>query len=362
MLFSPLTIRNTTFANRVWLAPMCQYSATDGVPDDWHLVHLGARATGGFGLLLTEATAVVPEGRISPQDTGIWNDEQTDSWARIVAFVHRENTKIGIQLAHAGRKASTYRPWSAVQGSVPESDGGWPTVAPSAQAFDGYAEPVALTIDELAGVVAAFRAAAQRADRAGFDVVEIHAAHGYLLHQFLSPLSNARTDGYGGELAGRARLLLEIVAAVREVWSDKPIFVRLSGTDWVEGGWTIEQTVELTGWLQSAGVDFVDMSSGGNVRDAPIPVEPNYQVPLASAVRREVAIPVGAVGLITEPEQAEQIIAGGHADVVLLARAALRDPAWPHRAAHQLGLTHGQIDYASQYVRGSWPDPAPAVR
>jgi 2,4-dienoyl-CoA reductase-like NADH-dependent reductase (Old Yellow Enzyme family) len=361
LLFTPLTLRGTTFANRVWLAPMCQYSAVDGVVNDWHLVHLGARAAGGFGLLLTEAAAVVPEGRISPQDAGLWNDEQTAAWRRVVDFVHGQDTKIGVQLAHAGRKASTYRPWSDTPGSVPVENGGWPTVGPSAVAFAGYREPAELTDSDIADIVSAFVDSAVRADQAGFDVVEIHAAHGYLVHQFLSPRSNLRTDSYGGDLAGRSRLLLDIVHAVRAVWGEKPLLVRLSGTDWVDGGWDIEQTTELSGWLAAAGVDLIDMSSGGN-EPASIPVGPNYQVPLAAEVRHRVDIPVGAVGLITEPQQAEQILADGEADVVLLARAALREPAWPFRAAHELGLTHHQIAYPPQYRRGSWPDPVPAAR
>jgi 2,4-dienoyl-CoA reductase-like NADH-dependent reductase (Old Yellow Enzyme family) len=359
LLFSPLTLRGTTFANRVWLAPMCQYSAVDGVPNDWHLVHLGARATGGFGLLLTEAAAIVPEGRISPQDAGLWNDEQVRAWARIVDFVHGQGTKIGVQLAHAGRKASTYRPWAPAGGTVPVEEGGWATVAPSDAAFPGYQAPAAMTEAQIADVVRAFADAAVRAGQAGFDVVEIHAAHGYLLHQFLSPRSNRRTDTYGGDLAGRSRLLLDIVHAVRAVWGDKPLLVRLSGTDWIEGGWDIAQTTELAGWLSAAGVDLIDMSSGGN-EPASIPVGPHYQVPLAAEVRRRVDIPVGAVGLITEPQHAERVLADGEADVVLLARAALREPSWPFRAAHELGLTHSEIHYPPQYTRGSWPDPVPA--
>lgn len=361
LLFTPLTLRGTTFANRVWLAPMCQYSAVDGVPGDWHLVHLGSRATGGFGLLLTEAAAVVPAGRISPQDAGLWNDEQAAAWARIVDFVHGQDARIGVQLAHAGRKASTYRPWSDTQGSVPVEDGGWTTVGPSDTAFAGYRAPEALTTAEIADVVTAFADAARRAAAVGFDVVEIHAAHGYLLHQFLSPRSNLRTDSYGGDLAGRSRLLLDTVRAVRAVWGEKPLFVRLSGTDWVDGGWDIEQTTRLSEWLAAAGVDLIDMSSGGN-EPATIPVGPNYQVPLAAEVKRRVGVPVGAVGLITEPQQAEQILADGEADVVLLARAALREPSWPFRAAHELGLTHHDIAYPAQYTRGSWPDPVPAGR
>ncbi len=359
LLFSPLTLRNTTFKNRIWLAPMCQYSSVDGFPNDWHLVHLGARAAGGFGLILTEATAVLPEGRISPDDAGIWNDEQARAWQRITDFVHRQGTKIGVQLAHAGRKASTYRPWAASDGSVPDGDGGWSTFGPSPLAYPGYARPYELSLNEIGEVIDGFRAAAVRADEAGFDVVELHAAHGYLLHQFLSPRSNTRDDGYGGELVGRSRLLLEVVEAVREVWTDKVLLVRLSGTDWVDGGWDIDQTVELSRWLKAAGVDLIDMSSGGNEAKAPIPVGPGYQVPLSAAVRRLAGIPTGAVGLITEPEQAEEILQDGCADVVLLARAALREPAWPQRAAAALGVAAAEVGYPAQYLRGAWPNPVP---
>jgi 2,4-dienoyl-CoA reductase-like NADH-dependent reductase (Old Yellow Enzyme family) len=352
-LFEPITLRSLTVRNRVWLAPMCQYSSTDGMPTDWHLAHLGARAVGGFGLILTEASAVVPEGRISPQDAGIWNDEQAEAWARIVDFVHAQGAAIGVQLAHAGRKASTYRPWAPESGTVPEAEGGWQTVAPSPVPFEGYADPRALSTDELSGVVEAFAAAAQRAVRAGFDTVEVHAAHGYLLHQFLSPLSNRRDDDYGGSFENRARLLLETVDAVRGVLPEEaPLLVRISGTDWIEGGWDLEQSTRLASLLEDRGVDLVDVSSGGNA-PASIPVEPGYQVPLAAGVR-EAGIPTGAVGLITEPEQAEKIVANGEADVVLLARAALRDPSWPLRAAHELGVPPQEAPWPDQYLRGRW--------
>ncbi|SDO26450.1 2,4-dienoyl-CoA reductase [Nakamurella panacisegetis] len=357
LLFEPLTLRSVTFANRIFLAPMCQYSCQDqdGVPGDWHLVHLGSHAIGGFGLILTEASAVSPEGRISPQDAGIWNDVQTEAWTRINAFLHAQGTVTGIQLAHAGRKASTYSPFAGKSGSVPESDGGWTTVGPSALAFDGYAPPQAMSVEAIAKVVADFGAAARRADQAGFDVVEIHAAHGYLLHQFLSPLSNQRTDGYGGDFAGRSRLLSEVVTAVRASWpADKPVFVRFSGTDWTDGGWSLAETklaAELVGRL---GADFVDVSSGGNVAKADIPVGPGYQVPLAAAVRSATGLPTGAVGLITEPAQAERILTDGSADAVLLARAALREPGWPLRAAHELGLPTDKAPYRPQYERGAW--------
>ena len=352
-LFEPITLRDLTVRNRVWLAPMCQYSATDGVPDDWHLTHLGARATGGFGLILTEASAVVPEGRISPQDAGIWNDEQAAAWRRIVDFVHEQGAAIGVQLAHAGRKASTYRPWAELSGSVPEHAGGWPTAAPSPVPFPGYAEPEAMSVEEVAAVVTAFADAAARAVRAGFDTVEIHAAHGYLLHQFLSPLSNRREDHYGGSFDNRVRFLLETVDAVRAALPDSaPLLVRISGTDWVEGGWDLEQSTRLALVLKEHGVDLVDVSSGGNA-PASIPVGPGYQVPLAAGVR-SAGLPTGAVGLITEPGQAEKILANGEADVVLLARAALRESAWPLRAAHELGVAPDEAPWPDQYTRAYW--------
>ena len=352
-LFEPLTLRSLTVRNRVWLAPMCQYSSTDGLPDDWHLVHLGARASGGFGLILTEAAAVVPEGRISPQDAGIWNDEQTVAWRRIVDFVHDQGAAIGVQLAHAGRKASTYRPWADASGSVPSTEGGWTTVAPSAVPFEGYADPAALSTDEIAGIVTAFAQATTRAVAAGFDTVEIHAAHGYLLHQFLSPLSNHRDDQYGGSFENRVRLVLETVDAVRAALPETaPLLVRISGTDWIDGGWDLDQSTRLAALLASRGVDLVDVSSGGNA-PASIPVGPGYQVPLAAGVR-EAGLPTGAVGLITEPGQAEKILANGEADVVLLARAALREPSWPLRAAHELGVAPDEAPWPDQYTRGRW--------
>ncbi|RCK70100.1 NADH:flavin oxidoreductase/NADH oxidase [Desertihabitans brevis] len=358
-LFEPLTLRGLTVRNRIWLAPMCQYSveARDGVPTDWHLVHLGARATGGFGLILTEATAVTPEGRISPQDTGLWDDRQRDAWRRVVDFVHDQGAAIGVQLAHAGRKASTYRGFAGEPtGSVPASEGGWVTGSATDQPFPGYAAPQALTTDELAEVVTAFADAARRAEQAGFDTVEVHAAHGYLLHQFLSPLTNTRTDGYGGDLAGRSRLLLEVVDAVRAVWpTEKPVLVRLSATDWTEGGWDAEQTVAVSRQLRQRGVDLVDVSSGGNVL-ADIPVGPGYQVPFARQVREQAEVASGAVGLITTPAQAEQVLTDGDADVVLLARVALREPSWPLRAAAELGVPWREAGYPAPYARGHWED------
>ena len=359
-LFQPLTLRGTTFPNRAWVAPMCQYSAVDGVPGDWHLVHLGGLAKGGFGLVLAEATAVVPEGRISPQDTGIWNDDQQHAWARIVDFAHAQGTLIGVQLAHAGRKGSTYRPWAGSRGTVPADEGGWSAQAPSAVAYPGYDEPEALDAGGLARVVAGFASAAARARDAGFDVVEVHAAHGYLLHEFLSPLSNRRTDGYGGDLDGRLRLLLEVVAAVRAEWpGDRPLFVRFSASDWAEGGWTVEDTAEATRRVAALGADLVDVSSGGLV-NVPVPVGPGYQVPMAREVRLQTGLPVAAVGLITEPDQAEQVLTDGSADVVLLARAALRDPMWARRAAHELGVPVADLPWPDQYSRGGWPEPAAA--
>ncbi len=348
-LFSPITLREVTVRNRVWVSPMCEYSAIDGVPNDWHLVHLGSFARGGVGLVFTEATAVVPEGRISPADTGIWNDEQQQAWARIVSFIHGQGATAGIQLAHAGRKASSKAPWEG-RGLVSDEDGGWEPVAPSAVAFPGLREPRALDAAGIARVVSAFGDAAARSVDAGFDVLEIHAAHGYLLHEFLSPLSNQRDDEYGGSFENRARLLLEVVAEVRRrVPSSVPVVVRISATDWHEDGWTADDSVRLGSLLADAGVDLVDVSSGGNAI-VDIPIEPGYQVPFARRIRAEAGIPTGAVGLITEPKQAEEIVADGSADVVLLARALLRDPHWALRAAHDLGV---EADWPKQYLRAA---------
>ncbi|TNC29191.1 NADH:flavin oxidoreductase/NADH oxidase [Amycolatopsis alkalitolerans] len=357
-LFSPLRLRELELKNRVWLAPMCQYSveSRDGVPADWHLVHLGARAAGGFGLVLTEATAVLPEGRISPQDTGLWNDAQQSAWARITAFAHSQHTAIGVQLAHAGRKASTWALALRRAGTIPAAQGGWPPVGPSPVALDGLDTPREMTRDDITDTVRAFAAAAARADRAGFDVVELHAAHGYLIHQFLSPLSNFRTDDYSGSFDNRTRLLVEIVEAVRKEWpGHKPLFVRLSATEWVDGGWTVEDTAELAARIQPLGVDLIDVSSGGVVAPGRITVGPGYQVPFARQVRAAAGIPTGAVGLITEPEQAEGILADGSADAVLLARAALREPSWPLRAAHVFGIARDETPYPTQYLKGAWP-------
>lgn len=351
-LFEPLTLRGLTVRNRLWVTPMCQYSAElqDGMPTDWHLVHLGSFARGGAGAVFTEATAVLPEGRISPQDLGLWNDAQGDEFARIVRFIHSQGAAAGIQLAHAGRKGSTFRTWDERRGSVPTDDGGWPTVAPSAIAFSGYAEPAALTAAGIVEVVGAFAAAATRAIAAGFDLLEIHAAHGYLLHQFLSPLSNTRTDDYGGSLANRARALLETIDAVRAAVDDGvPLVVRFSATDWASGGWTLEDTQTVARWASEHGADLADISSGGNVPAAHIPVGPGYQVPFATAVRTSAGIPTAAVGLIDEPHQAEQIVATGLADVVMVGRELLRDPNFALRAAASLGVS---VDYApKQYHR-----------
>jgi len=355
-LFAPLTIRDTAFRNRIWVAPMCQYSVEkcDGAPTTWHLVHLGAYASGGAGLVMAEATGVVPEGRISSWDLGLWNDEQRDAFRPIVDFIHERGARAGIQLAHAGRKASTYRDWSG-KGTQSVADGGWQTLAPSAIAFPGYDEPREMTAEDIDAVVKAWGAAARRAVEAGFDVVEVHAAHGYLIHQFLSPLSNQRDDDYGGSLENRARLLLRVVREVRAAVGDAtPVFVRLSATDWVEpDGWTLEQTVTVAGWAKEAGADLFDLSSGGLIAGVKIPSAPGYQVPFAAAVREATGLPTTAVGQITEPEQAEAIVGSGDADAVFMARQFLREPFFPLRAAHVLGEP---IDYwPKQYARGAWP-------
>jgi 2,4-dienoyl-CoA reductase-like NADH-dependent reductase (Old Yellow Enzyme family) len=347
-LLSPFTVRGMTARNRIWVSPMCQYSAVDGVPDDWHLMHLGQFAAGGAGLVMTEAAAVSPAGRISPRDAGIWNDEQVRAWRRIVEFIHGQGAEAGMQLGHAGRKASTQPPWQG-RATVPASEGGWPSVAPSAVAFGDYATPRELTEADIRRVVADFAAGARRALDAGVDAIEIHAAHGYLIHEFYSPLSNLRTDGYGGDFDGRVRFMLEVAAAVRaEIGDEVPLFTRLSATDWADGGWTGDDTVRLARLLADHGVDLVDVSSGGITPAQRIPLGPGYQVPFAQRIRAEANVPTGAVGLITEPRQAEQIVATGAADVVFLARALLRDPHWPLTAARVLG---GDIEWPIQYVR-----------
>lgn len=339
------------FANRIGVSPMCQYSSVDGFANDWHLVHLGSRAQSGAGLVELEAAAVLPEGRISPDDLGIWKDEHVPALQRIASFLHEQGSRAGMQLAHAGRKASTKSPFIGT-GAVLPQDGGWQPVAPCAIAFaPDYAMPRALDEAGIRAVVEGFRLAATRAQRAGFDFVEIHAAHGYLLHEFLSPLSNHRTDRYGGSFANRTRLLLEVVDAVRGVWPEHlPLFVRISATDWAEGGWNIDESVELAKLLREHGVDLVDCSSAGLVADAKIPLAAGYQVQFAERIRREAGIATAAVGLITEPEQANKIIQGGHADMVFLARAMLRDPFWAVHAAAALGAT---VSWPRQYLRAA---------
>jgi 2,4-dienoyl-CoA reductase-like NADH-dependent reductase (Old Yellow Enzyme family) len=357
-LFDSLMIRDVTFANRVFVSPMCQYSSTDGYANDWHFVHLGSRAVGGAGLVLTEATAILPEGRISPQDLGIWSNDHIEPLARIVRFIHEQGSAAGMQLAHAGRKASTYRPWEG-QGKVPETEGGWKkVVAPSAVAFaDHYPLPEAASKQEIQAIVEAFAEGARRACESGFRVVEIHAAHGYLIHEFLSPLSNQRTDAYGGSFENRTRILREIVAAVRRAWPERaPVFVRISATEWVDGGWDIQQSIELARQLRDSGVDLIDCSSGGNVAQATIPVGPGYQTPFAEQIRRESGVMTGALGMITSAVQAEHILATGQADAVIIAREMLRDPYWPLGAARELGQAKS---WPVQYLRAG-PEGAQA--
>lgn len=351
-LFTPFQLRGLTLRNRIVVSPMCQYSSTDGFATDWHLVHLGSRAVGGAAVVIAEATAVSPEGRISPHDLGIWSDAHVEPLQRITKFIDEQGSIAGVQLAHAGRKASVDAPW---RGGTPldESQGGWrPLLAPSAEAFSSRTQvPVALSIHEIHRIIGGFKRAARRALDAGFRVIELHGAHGYLLHEFLSPLSNKRTDEYGGSFENRVRLTLETVDAVRSVWPDElPLVVRVSSTDWVDGGWDIEQSIELARLLKQRGVDLVDCSSGGNVSRVTIPVGPGYQVEFAERIRREADIATGAVGLITDPRQAEEILATGKADVVILARELLRDPYWPLRAAKVLGAS---IAWPNQYLRAS---------
>jgi 2,4-dienoyl-CoA reductase-like NADH-dependent reductase (Old Yellow Enzyme family) len=348
-LFTPFRLRDTELKNRIAVSPMCEYSAPDGHPTHWHLVHLGSRAVGGAALVFTEATAVSAVGRISPADTGIYLDSHVDSWRPIVEFIREHGAVAGIQLAHAGRKASTGIPWL---GGAPISiaNGGWTPVAPSAIPFNtGYTTPRELSPAEIHQVIADFVAAARRAHRAGFQIVEIHAAHGYLLQEFLSPLSNHRTDDYGGKFDNRVRALLQVGGAVREVWpQDQPIFVRISATDWKENGWDLAQSVELSRRLKAVGVDLIDVSSGGLVPGVSIPTGPGYQVGFASAIRRDAGVATGAVGMILEPAQAETILSSGQADIVLLAREMLRDPYWPRHAAQTLGV---KIKPPVQYER-----------
>lgn len=348
-LFTPLKIGDVAFRNRIFVSPMCQYSSHDGMPNDWHLVHLGSRAVGGAGMVMVEATAVTPEGRISPADSGIWSDAHVEAFARISRFVYEHGAVPGMQLAHAGRKASTDLPW---HGGKPLADaaGGWTTLAPSALPFaEGHPLPCELSMTDMDELVAAFARGAQRALDAGFHCIELHMAHGYLLHEFLSPLANQREDEYGGSLENRMRLPLRVAAAVREIWPAKlPLFVRISATDWVEGGWDLEQSVELSRHLKIIGVDLIDCSSGGMVPNAVIPAGPGFQTPFAERIRRDVGIATGAVGVITAPEQAEHILRTGQADAVFLARELLRDPYWPLHAARNL---HVDVSWPVQYLR-----------
>jgi len=349
-LFTPYDLDGIAVRNRLWVAPMCQYSAVGGVPNDWHHVHLAQFAAGGAGLVIAEATAVVPEGRISPEDTGIWNDEQTAAWTPIAGAIRARGAVAGIQLAHAGRKASTWSPLTGRHGSVDAADGGWQTVAPSAIAFGGFATPEALDAAGIDAVVDAFGAAAARAVTAGFQVLEVHAAHGYLVHQFLSPLSNQRTDEYGGSLENRARLLLRILDAVRTAAPGVPMLVRFSAEDWAAGGWDAVQTATVATWAAEHGATFFDISSGGLVAHQRITTGPGYQVPLAAEVRRRTGLPVGAVGEITDGAQAEQILADGDADAILAGREWLRDPHFALRAAGELGDTDA-APWPAQYLR-----------
>lgn len=348
-LFTPFTIRGITFPNRIGVSPMCQYSSIDGKANDWHLVHLGSRAVGGAGMVMMEATAVQAIGRISPQDMGIWSDEHKASLSPIADFISRQGSVPAIQLAHAGRKASTARPWEG-GGSIDPNKGGWSIVAPSAIAFDSnYQIPSPLDPEQIARIILDFRQAARRSVRAGFKVIEIHSAHGYLLHSFLSPLSNKRTDKYGGSLENRMRLLLEVASAIREEIPDgMPLFVRISATDWVEGGWDLDQSVALAGELAKAGVDLIDCSSGALVPYAKIPVSAGYQVEFAERIKKETGIKTAAVGMITTASQAEAIIASNEADMVFLARQMLKDPYWPIHAAAELGA---DITWPIQYGR-----------
>ena len=352
-LFDTFALRDVTLANRIVVSPMCQYSSSDGFATDWHVVHLGSRAVGGAALVFTEATAVTADGRISPEDLGIWSDAHVERVAPIARVVRTQGCAAGMQIAHAGRKGSTFAPWKG-QGAVRVGAGGWQPIGPSADAFsDGYPIPRALSTTEIPEVARAFADAARRVLAAGFNVLEIHAAHGYLLHEFFSPLTNDRIDEYGGSFDHRIRLCLEVVDAVRRVWPERLLlFVRISATDWVPGGWDADQAVELGRRLRDRGVDLIDCSSGGAVPHAQIPFGPGYQVPFAERIRREAGIATGAVGLITTPSQADAIIQSGQADCVLLARELLRDPYWPLRAARELGHP---LPWPRQYLRAAPP-------
>lgn len=355
-LFTPLKLRDIEFPNRLFLAPMCQYSVEDGVPGDWHMVHLGSRAVGGAGLVMAEATSVTPEGRISPFDLGLWDDGQAAAFAPITSFIKAQGSVATVQLAHAGRKACRDQPWRG-GGYVGPEDGGWQPVAPSPAPFDeDWAMPRQLSADDIDALVAGWRDAARRSLEAGFEVIELHFAHGYLAHQFLSPISNHRQDEYGGSLENRARFPLRVLQAVREVWPERlPLLVRISATDWVDGGWDVPEAVQFCRWLKEGGVDLIDCSSGGMSPHQRIDMQPGYQVPFADTVRREAGIPTSAVGLITEPEQAEEILAAGKADAIFLGRELLRRPYWPLHAAIALG---DDTPWPNQYLRGK---PAPAA-
>jgi 2,4-dienoyl-CoA reductase-like NADH-dependent reductase (Old Yellow Enzyme family) len=349
-LFSPLKIRNVELKNRIAVSPMCQYSSMNGVPTDWHLVHLGSRAVGGAGLIFTEATAVSPEGRISPDDAGIWNEEQVNAYKRITLFIKSQNSVPGIQLAHAGRKASTYSPWKG-NGKVNMENEGWQTLAPSPIPFaDNFPLPKEMIEEDIKLVINQFSKAAKRSIDAGFEVIELHFAHGYLVHEFYSPISNQRKDKYGGTLENRCRFAIEIAKSVRTAIPDEtPLFARISSTDWVDEGWDIEQSVQLAKWLNEVGVDLIDCSSGGNVLKAQIPAGPGYQIPFAQRIKNAVSILTGGVGLITTAEQAEQIIKLEQADLVFLAREMLRDPYWALHAAKKLNVD--LKDFPKQYLR-----------
>jgi 2,4-dienoyl-CoA reductase-like NADH-dependent reductase (Old Yellow Enzyme family) len=348
-LFTPICFREIELKNRIVVSPMCEYSAVDGHPQPWHLVHLGSRAVGGAALVMAEATAVEERGRISPADTGLYLDAHIESWQPITKFIRSQNAVPGIQLAHAGRKASTAAPWQGGKPLAP-AQGGWEPVSASPLPFDeGYPTPKELSTTDLKNIVNAFAQAVKRALAAGFEVVEIHSAHGYLLHQFLSPLTNQRKDEYGGSFENRTRFTLQVTKAVREAWPERlPLFYRLSAADWVEGGWDIEQSIELVHQLKPLGVDLIDSSSGGTVPRAKIPAGPGFQVPFAEAIRKKAGIATGAVGYITDAKQAEEILSSSKADVVLLARELLRDPYWPRRAAKELGY---KIKPPVQYER-----------
>lgn len=349
-LFSPLKIRNIELKNRITVSPMCQYSSIDGLPTDWHLVHLGSRAVGGAGLILTEATAVSPEGRISPDDAGIWNDEQMNAYKKITSFIKSQNAVAGIQLAHAGRKASTHSPWKG-KGEVKTENGGWQTLAPSAISFaENFPIPKEMTEEDIKLAINQFSEAAKRSIDSGFEVIELHFAHGYLIHEFYSPISNKRGDNYGGTLENRCRFAIEIAKSVRQVIPDStPLFARISSTDWIQGGWDIEQSIQLAKWLKEVGVDLIDCSSGGNVPKAKIPTAPGYQIPFSERIKKETKILTGGVGLITTAEQGEEIIASEKADIVLLAREMLRDPYFALHAAKKMNFDLD--DFPKQYLR-----------